>query len=319
MKNTPIYSVDIEVDATSTERIDQYIAAHLPGCTRTKAQALIIAGAVHINNQPNTKSNKTVRKGDVITIFITDTAERNPETGHNAQFFAENIIFEHEHFLVINKPAGITVHAPSLHSTETTVADLITAYDPRIKTVGEPSRPGIVHRLDKLTSGLLLIAKTSVGYDALRTLFSERLIKKHYLAIVSGRPPKTGSIRCPIIRDPFDPRRMACADNVGRKALTTYTVITYYDTCALIQAEPFTGRTHQIRVHMAHAGFPILGDPIYGKAHKDLNRYALHAGSLAFSFMGKEFNFNAPLPTELVDFLKKCNPADENNPCNPKE
>ena len=299
----------IETDAGL--RLDQFLAVHLPDCTRTKAQALIASGAVLINNHPSTKSNKTVRSGDIITVFITEKSSRRPEIDKYPQFFATSLLFEHEHFLVINKPAGITVHAPSASSQEATVSDLAVAYNSAIALVGETTRPGIVHRLDKLTSGLLLIAKTTVGYDSLRELFANRSITKTYLAIVAGKPPREGVVACPIIRDPFDPRRMACADSTGRSARTTYRVLTYYQDCALIQAHPFTGRTHQIRVHMAHEGFYVLGDPIYGKKHKHLDRYALHAASLSFTFMGQDFVFEAPLPTELVEFLKTCDPADD--------
>ncbi len=292
-------------------RLDQFLAVHLPDCTRTKAQALIASGAVLINNYPSTKSNKTIRSGDIITVFITEKSERNPDIDKYQQFFGENLLFEHEHFLVINKPAGITVHAPSATSQEATVSDLAVAYNSAIALVGEPTRPGIVHRIDKLTSGLLLIAKTTTGYEALRALFAGRTITKKYLAIVAGRPPQEGSINCPIIRDPFDPRRMACADNTGRPALTTYRVLTYYRDCALIEARPLTGRTHQIRVHLANRGFYLLGDPMYGKKHKQLSRYALHAASLSFRFMEQDFVFESPLPAELVEFLKRCDPADD--------
>lgn len=290
-------------------RLDQFLAIHLTNCTRTRAQALIESGAVHINNYPSTKSNKTIRNGDIITVLIPEKIGRDPEIGNFAHFFAENLLFEHEHFLIINKPAGITVHAPSDRSEETTVADLAVAYCPAISTVGEATRPGIVHRLDKLTSGLLIIAKTTAGYMAFRELFATRTIKKTYLAIVAGKPPAQGTINCPIIRDPFDPRHMACADNTGRPACTIYNVITYYRDYALIAAHPVTGRTHQIRVHMAHAGYPVVGDQIYGNKKQPIDRYALHAAQLNFTFMGQDFVFEAPLPEELVEFLKKCDPA----------
>lgn len=307
MKTILLYPTETDTNL----RLDQFIALHLPGCTRTYAQTLIESGAVHLNNYPSTKSNKTIRNGDIITVFLAEKAIRKPEIDKFETFFTKNVLFEHEHFLIINKPAGITVHAPSAQSEETCIADLAVAYCPAIKSVGEQDRPGIVHRLDKLTSGLLIVAKTAHGYNSFRELFASRTIKKKYLAIVWGNPPKTGTINCPIIRDPLDPRRMACADNTGRPASTSYEVIHYYRDCALIAAYPLTGRTHQIRVHMAHAGYPVIGDPIYGNKRQELDRYALHAAQLNFTFMGQDFVFEAPLPEELVEFLKKCDPAED--------
>lgn len=308
MKNLVLHPAE----ADAKMRLDQFLVAILPDCTRSQAQALIVSGNVLINNKLITKSNRMVQAGDTIEVSIPESSARMVDTTAFENFFPEHLISEKEHFLVINKPAGLTTHAPSQKSKNPALSDLVIEKYPEIQTVGEPDRPGIVHRLDKQTSGIILVARTSFGYETLRKLFAERKITKKYLALVAGHPKPEGSVTAPIIRDPFDPRRMACAQNTGREAHTDYRVIQQYPEFALIEAFPKTGRTHQIRVHMAHSGHPVLGDPIYGKkwgCYGGLARYALHAAEIDFVFDGEQMHFECALPEELVRFIKSCDPS----------
>lgn len=290
-------------------RLDQYLASHISDCSRSKAQMLIASGNVLVNNTSVTKSNKVVQEGDQIEIVIPDFSTRIVDISSFEDFFTQHLISEKEHFLVINKPAGIATHAPSKRSSSPALSDIVIKHYPEIETVGEVDRPGIVHRLDKETSGIILVAKTNFGYQTLRKLFAERKIEKKYLALIAGKPEKTGTIRVPIIRDPFDPRRMACGESAGREALTSYRVLKQYSDYALIEAFPKTGRTHQIRVHMSHIGHPVLGDPIYGKQwehYGGLKRYALHAAAIDFVFENQAMHFEIELPEELVRFVNLC-------------
>lgn len=189
-----------------------------------------------------------------------------------------------------------------------TLADIIVSHYPEITNVGQPERPGIVHRLDKDTSGLLLIARTQHGYDTLTKLFKDRTIKKTYLAIVKNDPIESNSITAPISRNPVNPRRMTAKILRGREARTDYKVIQYFDDYALIKVFPHTGRTHQIRVHMEHVGHPVLGDTLYGQQSKSdkkiIKRHALHAHELEFTFDGENHTFTLPLPADMQRLIE---------------
>lgn len=290
----------IRLDQFITDQIKQLSTVPL---TRNALSQLIERGGISVNGAPATKPSRAVFAKDVIIVTLLPEPKRTAATG-TIKLLPDQLVFEHPHFIVINKPAGLLSHPPAVRNTECSVVDLAVAAYPEIKTVGEPLRPGLVHRLDKLTSGLLLVARTEHGYQTLRNCFQQRTITKWYLAVVHGQPPKKGIWTQRIARNPIDPRKMACSDTEGREAFTEFEVISHFTDYSLIKAYPRTGRTHQIRLHAADAGFPVVGDPIYGKKKPDLGRYALHAAELTFTFDGTPYHFTAPLPAELDTFIK---------------
>lgn len=288
-------------------RLDRLIIKKLPSLSRTSVQKTIEQGNVCINNTVETRPGKLVLAGDTITIMpSTPPARPFLQQKDVDTFFREAHVSTHEHFFVLNKPAGLVCHPPSPTSKEAALSDYVTTYDPSIKLVGEPLRPGIVHRLDTLTSGLILIARTPHGYTQLKELFSNRLIKKTYYALVVGSPPNRAVLTDPLVRDPLDPRRMICSLSAGAPAETHIETIERTENHALIKAMPRTGRTHQIRVHCAYHGYPIKGDSLYGKEDPLLKRQALHAAQLSFVFEGQNYSYTAPLPEELALQWNSC-------------
>lgn len=263
---------------------------------------MICQGAILLNNKPVKKASILVKEQDEITLLLAEKPLRNLPTADEARdFFANNQRLLHEHFIIVNKPAGLLTHPAPTAPNETALSDLLHVAYPETKNVGEADREGIVHRLDKDTSGLIILARTLYGYQTLRKMFCDHTIKKTYLAIVQGHTPERAIIPVPIMRDPLDPKKMmACYTGNGAPAVTQIETLKYGPTCSLIQAKPKTGRTHQIRVHMAHLGHPLLGDALYGKKHPTLMRHALHATSLDFSFDTQHIQIKEPLPDDLV-------------------
>ena len=289
-------------------RLDRFLTAAIPSKSRTFWQERIEQGVVFLNGATVTKAGRNVFPGDRITVLpLVEEPERHrPTPQETREFLANWLIATHEHFWVVNKPAGLTVHAPAPHFPESTLADYFCCLEPSLYTVGEPHRPGIVHRLDKETSGVMLVARTPHGYEQLKKLFGERLVKKTYCAFVHGHPEKMMTFTDPIIRDPFDRRRMVCSLSAGAPAQTTIEVVSYFETCSFIRAYPATGRTHQIRVHCATHGFPVVGDILYGTPDPVLKRHALHATQISFVFDGQPYTFEAELPEELALYGKSC-------------
>jgi 23S rRNA pseudouridine1911/1915/1917 synthase len=218
------------------------------------------------------------------------------------------IIFENESVLVVNKPAGMVVHPSAGHASSTLVHALLS-YAPFLGKENGSQRPGIVHRLDKETSGLILIAKNEKSQLWLQEQFSSRKVEKTYLALVDGRPRTlTGRIEAPIYRDPFNRKKMAIAPSgKGRMAITNYSTEKEFINHTLLRAKPFTGRTHQIRVHLASIGCPIVGDTVYGRKNPSLpiQRHFLHAYELRITLFLEEEprTFKADLPLELSIIL----------------
>ena|SRR3989344_3617321 len=218
------------------------------------------------------------------------------------------ILYEDKEILVVNKPAGLLVH-PAGKSKEKTLVDFLLKKYPEIKNVGDPSaggltRPGIVHRLDKETSGVLIVAKTQRAFDFLKKQFQDRSIKKKYLALVWGKIKRErGMIDSPIGRSRNDARRRLSghrADGKLREALTEYKVLKRGEKMTLLEVYPRTGRTHQIRVHLAGIGHPVVGDKLYAPQRKDFSRLALHAVSIKLkNLTGKEIKIEAPIPSDL--------------------
>lgn len=284
-------------------RVDRFLAQQFPDYTRTFLKKLIQSGKIKRNNSIISKPSTAILDGDTVTIESLEREKRSVSVDGYQGFFAKNTLFTHKDFFVINKPVGLIAHPACEEAPVITLADLIVDEYPEIALVGEPERPGIVHRLDKDTSGLMLIARTQHGYETFTTLFKNRKIKKTYLALVKGNPTEDGSITSPIARNPVIPRKMTTKIIHGRESHTDYTVIKHFDRYALLKVQPHTGRTHQIRVHMDSIGHTIIGDTVYGhlsKADKKLiKRQALHAHQLTFEFDGEQYNFTCPLPEDM--------------------
>lgn len=296
------------------QRLDRFIAQSLKQYSRTFIQDLIEKGQVVVNNS-YAKASTILKVADVIEVQMPLREQKQLFQPVDTNLGIE-VVAEHEHFFVINKPAKLLVHQTQAGTSEPTVVDWLVSSHQELKDIGQQERPGIVHRLDKDTSGLLLIARTNFAHLQFNALFKNRAITKKYLAIVQGHPPASGTIDLSIVRDPIHRKKMmavAVPDAVlsttkaqprgsksnYRSALTHYRVKQYFADHALVEVHPVTGRTHQIRVHFAAIGHPLLGDSHYGQPSKLLDRHALHAYSLSFTFAQSSFSFVKEVPEDL--------------------
>jgi 23S rRNA pseudouridine1911/1915/1917 synthase len=280
-------------------RLDKYLTKVLPQFSRAYLQKLIEQGYVLVNGQI-TKASQRLNKTDRITV------ELPPLPGHPlAEPIPLAIIYEDADILVIDKPAGLTVHPAPGHPSHTLV-NAILAHCPGLTTSNELMRPGIVHRLDKDTSGLIVIAKNDFAREYLAAQFKSRTVTKGYLVLVQGRlSPEQGIIEAPIGRDPHRRQRMAIVE-AGKEATTQYQVRKYLDTYTLVEVTPLTGRTHQIRIHLSAIGCPVVGDPVYGIKSAHLKRQFIHAYRLGFHLPStKQYQeFTSPLPMDLEQALE---------------
>ncbi len=291
------------------ERLDRAIAARLSDVSRSYAANLIDAGAVTVNGTPADKSSLKLRTNDIVRV---DIPAPQP-SGLLAENIPLKVIYEDADLLVVDKPAGMVVHPAPGHSGGTLVNALL-AHVPGIELdMGDEARPGIVHRLDKDTSGLLVVAKQRAAHENLSRQMAAHTMLKEYAAVVAGKPRQLkGIIEAPIARDPRDRHRMAVVEG-GRPARTRYAIERDLDRYTLIKATLETGRTHQIRVHMASIGHPVLGDPVYGKrtlrdaAAFGLTRQFLHAQRLGFTLpsTGEWREFISELPGDLRVILER--------------
>ncbi len=292
-------------------RVDRFLADQFPLYSRSFLKKKIKEGNVTINGAVATKSGAEICTDDSVVIFFP--APKKPDlTSLFDGSYTIDIIHENDHFLIVNKPAGLVVHRPSKLSTEPSLADWITHKYEEVKDVGHIDRPGIVHRLDKDTSGLMIIPRTNYAHNIFGQMFKDRNIHKTYLAIVKGHPDPEGTIDMPIGRHPTQKIKMApfktIENHTVRKAVTHYKVLEYFEDSALVEVKPVTGRTHQIRVHFAAIGHPLIGDQVYGTASKFIPRHALHAQALEFEFDKKPFSFSQKAPEDfqkLLALLKK--------------
>lgn len=285
------------------ERLDKAIAVSVPDLSRATIQRLIKTGQVTVNGRTS-KPSYRVEAGDEVQVAIPQEtpSEIAPEK------IDLDIIYEDEYLLAVNKPSGMVVHPAYGHQSGTLVNALL-AHWPESRDVGGFDRSGIVHRLDKDTSGLLLVAKSESTHTALQRLFKRRKVKKTYLALVEGHPdPRQGLIDAPIGRDKRNRKQMAIVRS-GRVARTTYRVSQSFDEYSLVEIEPETGRTHQIRVHLAWLGYPVVGDQVYGYRKQRLlkNRHFLHAHKLELVHPETKatLSLSAPLPPDLDDLVRK--------------
>ena len=280
-------------------RLDKYLTQVLPQFSRSYLQKLIEQGHILINGQ-QTKANRRLNKVDRITVDLP------PLPVHPlVEPIPLTIIYEDGDILVIDKPAGLTVHPAPGHPSHTLV-NAVLAHCPSLAMSDELIRPGIVHRLDKDTSGLIVIAKNDFAQEYLAAQFKNRTVTKGYLVLVKGRlSPLEGIIEAPIGRDPNSRRRMAIVE-AGKEATTQYQVQKYLDNYTLVEVTPITGRTHQIRIHLSAIGFPVVGDPIYGIKSTHLSRQFIHAYRLGFHLPSTEQyqEFTSPLPLDLEQALE---------------
>jgi 23S rRNA pseudouridine1911/1915/1917 synthase len=325
---TPYRLAIVATETEAGERLDRILSQRFDDVSRARFQRLIAEGHVRVNGETIVEPRHRVKPGTEITASFPPAGDAVPE----AEAIALDVVYEDSHLIVIDKPAGLVVHPSAGHQSGTLVNALIAHCGDSLSGIGGVRRPGIVHRLDKDTSGLLVVAKTDEAHQGLAKLFSthgrDGSLERLYQAIVWGKPPRSrGVIEAPIDRASANRQKMAVVRS-GRPAITHYKILRTFPQPGdptLIECRLETGRTHQIRVHLSHLGHPVLGDPAYGKgfsasvkrlsqpaqqAIEILGRQALHAGVLGFQhpISGEFLRFESPLPLDirvLIDALSE--------------
>lgn len=302
--------LDVQYPVPVGQRLDVYIAER-ERISRSAAQKLIESGAVTVNGEEKAK-NYRLREGDIVECELPEPvpADAQPED------IPLDIVWEDDSLLVVNKPKGMVVHPAPGHPSGTLVNALLYHCGKSLSGIGGVLRPGIVHRIDRDTSGLLCVAKTDEAHESLARQLASRTLQRRYRAVVIGNiKNESGTVSAPVGRHPVDRKKMAVVPG-GRAAVTHYKVVERYRGYTQLALQLETGRTHQIRVHMAHIGHPVLGDPVYGRktkwerAHEELLcGQCLHAKSLELIHpkTGEQMHFDSPLPdyfTETVRLLK---------------
>jgi len=289
---------------TSPERLDKFLVTRIPELSRARIQALITAGHITVNDDIPHKSGFALATGDQIEVHIPPAAPSQliPEA------IPLDILFENDDVLVINKPAGMVVH-PSAGHVSGTLVHAALAHAPEMEGIGGEIRPGVVHRLDKDTSGVIIMAKNDTAMQSLQEQFMARTVKKKYIALVDGTPPTpTGRIEAPIGRDPAQRKKMAVVKKgKGKNAISEYKTLENFSEQTLLEVAIMTGRTHQIRLHCKFIGTPVVGDPDYGHRRQkiEMPRQFLHAARLTIKLPNedKPRTFEAALPEELESVL----------------
>ena len=287
------------------ERLDAFLARSVPDLSRSAAQKLIEEGNVRRNGTPGKKNDK-LSPGDRIELTISE-----PEpTEIKPKEMPLDIVYEDDDVLVINKPKGLVVHPAAGHQDDTLVSGLLYALGDSLSKVNGDLRPGIVHRIDKDTSGLLAVAKNDLAHTVLASQLKDHTMARTYEAIVCGSfREDSGTVNAPIGRHPSDRKKMCVTDRNSKEAVTHWEVVARYRGYTHIRCHLETGRTHQIRVHMAYIGHPILGDTVYGHKKPELGQdtQCLHAGALCFRHPrdGRPVMVFAPLPQYFQDVLTK--------------
>jgi 23S rRNA pseudouridine1911/1915/1917 synthase len=297
-------TLEFQFEGEGALRLDKFLVTCLPDFSRSRLQALIEGGFILIDGKPAHKSGQLIDCHNCVQVHIPAPEPTNlvPED------IPLDVIFENEDVLVVNKPAGMVVH-PAAGHTSGTLVHAALAHAPEMEGVGGEKRPGVVHRLDKDTSGLILIAKNDYAHRFLQDQFRLRKTVKTYLALVDGKPPTpTGRIEAPVGRDGVHRKLMAVTGiKKGREAVSEYRTLDVFNEHTFLEVHPLTGRTHQIRVHMQFIGCPVAGDTVYGHRQSTIpiNRQFLHASRLTILLPGEKMprTFEAPLPVELLQTL----------------
>ena len=293
--------VDLRVPETQDDsRLDLFVSVAVRDLSRSRARSMIERGLVLVDGSAAAKPSLRLKPGQVVTV--------HPGHMEPSDLVAWDVpltvVYEDAELLVIDKPAGMPVHPGPGHHGDTLVNALLARW-PDVSDVGQPARPGIVHRLDADTSGLIVVARTARAHAALAAQFAERRVEKMYTALVSGSPRLDEAvIEAPIGRSPSHRQKMAVV-STGRPASTHYAVTRRFGAGALVEARPRTGRTHQIRVHFHSIGHPVIGDALYGTADPHLDRHFLHASAIGFGHPvdGRRFELPSPLPGGLIGYL----------------
>jgi 23S rRNA pseudouridine1911/1915/1917 synthase len=297
----------LQVEGES-DRLDRWLSQHLPELSRSRLQKLIEQGHVQLNEQVCREKKTTVKPGDRLQVAIpaTQPLDLQPEA------IALDILYEDDALIIINKPAGLVVHPAPGHETGTLVHALLS-HCPNLAGIGGVQRPGIVHRLDKDTTGALVIAKSDCAHQHLQAQLKAKTARRDYWGIVWGAPKTTaGTINLPIGRHPVERKKMAVVPpdkgGRGRDAVTHWQVLERLGNCTLLEFRLETGRTHQIRVHSSQMGHPLVGDPVYSSGHSvgvNLPGQALHARKLTLEHpvSGEMIEAIAPLPAEFTKLL----------------
>jgi 23S rRNA pseudouridine1911/1915/1917 synthase len=284
-------------DSAAGLRLDRFLAGLPEVGSRAAAERLLREGAVRVGGEALPKSTR-LAGGEEIEADLPE-----PARPLEAEDVGLRIAYEDEHLMVVDKPAGVVVHPAAGHTTGTLVHGVLA----HGASGGEQGRPGIVHRLDRDTSGLLVVARSDEAHRRLKDMARRRELERTYLALVRGRPrSRAGRIEAAIGRDRRDPTRQSLATDTPRKAVTYFELVEQLGEHALLRVRLETGRTHQIRVHLAAIGLPVLGDAVYGAPDPVLGRQFLHAARLAFThpFTGERVEFESPLPADLAGYLE---------------
>ena len=309
--------------ADARARLDRLLADHVPTLSRSRLKNLIETGRVSIAGATITEPGYRVKPGEAVTLVIPPPVDETPR----AQAIPLQVAYEDEHLIVVDKPAGLVVHPAPGNPDRTLVNALLAHCGASLSGIGGVRRPGIVHRLDEDTSGLMVAAKHDAAHRGLSAQFATRRLSRTYRAVVWGTPrPAQGRIEGAIGRDARNRKRMAVRERGGKAAITHYRVVESLSTLwSLVECRLETGRTHQIRVHMAHRGHPLVGDALYGGArrrglderwHKTLAlcpRQALHAAALSFvhPVSGAALAFESPLPADMNALIAAANAGDD--------
>jgi 23S rRNA pseudouridine1911/1915/1917 synthase len=295
---------------TAGTRLDNFIASQFAAYSRSFFKNLITDKLVTINQKIVERPGVTLKLGDQVLVKFPP-AQTSKQVLIDQDSLGVQVLHTHPDFLVISKPAGLVVHAPQHDFAGVTLVDWILSKFQEIAQVGYAERPGIVHRLDLQTSGLMLVARNNFAQALLSDKFRARTMHKTYLAIVRGHPELQGIVDLAIARHPVQRNKMMVVKDLteirnrnARPAKTTYRVLKYLpDDLAVIEVKPETGRMHQIRVHMASLGHPVLGDTVYGSSSKLITRQALHAYAIGFEYCGTDYYFTCPIPDDLQKLI----------------
>lgn len=292
-------------------RLDVFAAKQFKNYSRSYFQKIINENGILINGININKSSWIIKENDQLIVTFPKMPEK-PDLKVIDKDLGIELLFEHSDFLIVYKPAGVLVHKANSNSAQVSLVDWLLLKFNEISNVGLPERPGIVHRLDLLTSGILIVTRNNFAHMTFSDMFKNRQIKKTYLAIVEGHPETSGSIDYSITRHASG-TKMATLKNSrnfrnARESLTHYKTLKYFKDSSLVEVSPVTGRTHQIRVHFSAIGHSLIGDVVYGKKSKLIDRQALHAYSLEFEYEGQKYKFEKEMPEDmklLVENLSK--------------